>query len=118
MAISSGFLDGTNEIFKSSIVLLSDFVSEVLLPQAASAATANKATPAVTRPRVSPFFMKTLAREGDRRRSQRAVLLHLGVRFRGDVRRRGGVACPGPLRAGQEARALHHLHGRDRRGGA
>src|SRR5574340_945847 len=58
MAISSGFLDGTNEIFKSSIVLLSDFVSEVLLPQAASAATANKAIPAVTKPRVSPFFMK------------------------------------------------------------
>ena len=57
------------------------------------------------------------AGQGDRRRGERPVLLDLGVRLRGDVRRGRRLAGPGPVRAGEEARALHHLHGRDRRGG-
>jgi hypothetical protein len=36
VVISSGFLDGTNEIFKFEMVLLSDFDAELLFPQAAS----------------------------------------------------------------------------------
>ena len=57
-------------------------------------------------------------RQGDRRRGERPVLLDLGIRLRRDVRRRGRLARAGPVRAGEEARALHHLHGRDRRGRA
>ena len=56
------------------------------------------------------------ARQGHRRRGQRAVLFDLGLGLRRDVRRRRRLARARPLRAGQEARALHHLHGRDRRG--
>ena len=44
------------------------------------------------------------------------VLLDLRVGLRRDVRRRRRLPGPRPVRAGQEARALHHLHGRDRRG--
>ena len=51
-------------------------------------------------------------------RSQRSLLQHLGLRFRGDVRRRRCKPRPRPLRTGQEERALHHLHRRNRcRGG-
>ena len=38
-----------------------------------------------------------------------------GLGLRGDVRRGRRLARARSLRAGQEARALHHLHGRDRR---
>ena len=51
----------------------------------------------------------------DRRRGQRAVLLDLGLGLRRDVRGRGRLARARPVRAGQEERALHHLHRRDRR---
>ena len=51
-----------------------------------------------------------------RRRSERAVLLDQRLRLRRDVRRRRRVARARPVRAGQEERALHHLHRRDRRG--
>ena len=43
MVISSGFLDGINEIFKFEMVLLSDFDAELLFPQAASNDTAISA---------------------------------------------------------------------------
>ena len=55
------------------------------------------------------------ARPRHRRRGQRAVLLDLGLRLRRDVRRRRRLARARPVRAGQEERALHHLHRRDRR---
>ena len=51
-----------------------------------------------------------------RRRGQRAVLHHFGLRLRRDVRRRRRLARARHVRAGQEERALHHLHRRDRRG--
>ena len=50
-----------------------------------------------------------------RRRSQRAVLLDQRLGLRRDVRRRRRVARARPVRAGQEERALHRLHRRDRR---
>ena len=56
------------------------------------------------------------AGQGHRGRGQRAVLLDLRLGLRRDVRGGGRLARARPLRAGQEARALHHLHGRDRRG--
>ena len=43
---------------------------------------------------------------------------HLGLGLRRDVRRRRRLARARPVRAGQEERALHHLHRRDRRGRA
>ena len=55
------------------------------------------------------------ARARHRRRGRRAVLQHLGLGLRRDVRRRRREPRARPLRAGQEARALHHLHRRDRR---
>ena len=45
-----------------------------------------------------------------RGRSQRAVLLHLRFGFRGDVRGRGREPRARSVRAGQEERAVHHLH--------
>ena len=57
-------------------------------------------------------------REGDSGRSRRAVLQHLGLGLRGDVRRRRRFARARPLSAGQGKLALHHLPGRDRRGRA
>ena len=45
-----------------------------------------------------------------RRRSQRAVLLHLRLGFRGNVRGRGRQPRARSVRAGQEERSLHHLH--------
>ena len=51
----------------------------------------------------------------DRRRSQRAVLLDLRLGLRRNVRRRRREPRPRPVRAGQEERALHHLHRRNRR---
>ena len=56
------------------------------------------------------------ARPRRRRRGGRAVLLHLRLRLRGDVRRRRRQPRARHVRAGQEERALHHLHRRDRRG--
>ena len=47
----------------------------------------------------------------------RAVLLHLRLGLRGDVRGRGRQPGARHVRTGQEERALHHLHRRDRRGG-
>ena len=55
---------------------------------------------------------------GDRRRSQRAVLLHLRFGLRRNVRRRGREPRARSVRAGQKERALHHLHRRNRRGRA
>ena len=49
-----------------------------------------------------------------RRRGQCAVLHHFGLRLRRDVRRRRRLARARHVRAGQEERALHHLHRRDR----
>ena len=64
----------------------------------------------------SPGHRQDAPGQGHRRRGERAVLLDLRLGLRRDVRGRGRLARPRPLRAGQEARALHHLHGRDRRG--
>ncbi len=55
------------------------------------------------------------ARARHRRRGGRAVLLHLGLGLRRDVRRRRRQPRARPVRAGQEERPLHHLHRRDRR---
>ena len=63
-----------------------------------------------------PGTGKTLTRPRRRRRGQRAVLHHLGLRLRRDVRRRRREPRARHVRAGQEERALHHLHRRDRRG--
>ena len=56
------------------------------------------------------------ARARGRRRGGRAVLLDLRLRLRRDVRRRRRLPRPRPLRAGEAGLAVHHLHGRDRRG--
>ena len=56
------------------------------------------------------------ARQSGGRRSGPSVLLDVGLGFRRDVRRRRCLAGARPVRAGQGARALHHLHRRDRRG--
>ena len=53
---------------------------------------------------------------GRGRRGRRAVLLHLRLRLRGDVRRRGRQPGARPVRAGQGQRPGDHLHRRDRRG--
>ena len=50
------------------------------------------------------------ARQGDRRRSQGAVLLDLRLGLRRDVRRRRRGPRSRHVRKRQEARALHHLH--------
>ena len=63
-----------------------------------------------------PGTGKTLLAKRHRRRSGRAVLLDLRLGLRRDVRRRRRLARARPLRAGQEERAVHHLHRRDRRG--
>ena len=55
------------------------------------------------------------ARARHRRRGQRAVLHHLGLRLRRDVRRRRRIPRARHVRSGEEERALHHLHRRDRR---
>ena len=55
------------------------------------------------------------ARARHRRRGGRAVLLHLRLGLRRDVRGRRRQPRARPLRAGQEERPLHHLHRRDRR---
>src|SRR5450432_1447637 len=51
-----------------------------------------------------------------RGRSQRSLLHDLGFGLRRDVRRRRRLPCQGYVRTGQEERALHHLHRRNRRG--
>ena len=63
-----------------------------------------------------PGTGKTLHRPRHRRRGQRAVLHHLRLGLRRDVRRRRRQPRARHVRAGQEERALHHLHRRDRRG--
>ena len=63
-----------------------------------------------------PGTGKTLARARDRRRGQCAVLHDLRLGLRRDVRRRRRQPRARHVRAGQEERALHHLHRRDRRG--
>ena len=50
------------------------------------------------------------------RRGGRALLQHLGLRVRRDVRRRRRQPRARPVRAGQAAGAEHHLRRRDRRG--
>ncbi len=55
------------------------------------------------------------ARTRRRGRGGRPVLLDLRLGLRRDVRRRGRVSRPRPVRAGEAELALHHLHGRDRR---
>ena len=50
------------------------------------------------------------ARESHRRRGQGAVLQHLRLRLRGDVRRRRRGARARHVRSGQEARAVHRVH--------
>ena len=57
-----------------------------------------------------------LARPRHRRRGERAVLHHFRLRLRRDVRRRRREPRARHVRAGEEERALHHLHRRDRRG--
>ena len=54
---------------------------------------------------------------GHRRRGERALLLDLGFRLRGDVRRRRRLALCGTCSSREEERPLHHLHRRDRRSG-
>ncbi len=51
-----------------------------------------------------------LAGPRDRRRGRGAVLLDQRLGLRRDVRRRRRLAGARPLRAGQEERAVHHLH--------
>ena len=63
-----------------------------------------------------PGHRQDAARHGDRRRSQGAVLLDLRFGLRRDVRRRRRQPRARHVRAGQEARAVHHLHRRNRRG--
>ena len=64
----------------------------------------------------SPGTGKTLLARAIAGEAKRAVLHDLGFGLRRDDRRRRRLARARPLRAGQEARALHHLHRRDRRG--
>ncbi len=64
----------------------------------------------------SPGHRQDPAGQGHRRRGQGAVLLDLGFRLRRDVRRRRRGARARHVRERQEARAVHHLHRRDRRG--
>jgi cell division protease FtsH len=54
------------------------------------------------------------ARQGDRRRGEGAVLLHLRFRLRRDVRRCRRLARARHVRPGEEAVTVHHLHRRDR----
>src|SRR3989442_296161 len=54
------------------------------------------------------------ARQSGRRRGGPAVLLDVGLRLRRDVRRRRCLARARPVRARESARALHHLHRRNR----
>ena len=63
-----------------------------------------------------PRHRQDAARARDRRRSQSAVLLDLRLRLRRDVRRRRRGARARHVRAGEEARAVHRVHRRDRRG--
>ena len=60
-------------------------------------------------------YRQDAARAGNRRRGRRAVLLHLGLGLRRDVRRRRRLPGARPLRAGEAGEPVHHLHRRDRR---
>ena len=64
----------------------------------------------------SPGHRQDAARQGDRRRGEGAVLLDLGLRLRRDVRRRRRRARARHVRAGEEERAVHRVHRRNRRG--
>ncbi len=61
-----------------------------------------------------PGHGQDAAGQGRGRRGRPPVLLDVGLRLRRDVRRRRRQPRAGPLRAGQVARALYHLHRRDR----
>ena len=62
-----------------------------------------------------PGTGKTLLAQRRRRRGRPSVLLDVGLRLRRDVRRRRREPRARSVRAGQGARAVHHLHRRDRR---
>ena len=64
----------------------------------------------------APGHRQDPARQGRGRRGGAALLLDVGLRLRGNVRRGGRLAGPRPVRAGEGSRALHHLHRRNRRG--
>ncbi len=65
----------------------------------------------------APGTGKDPPRQGDRRRSQGALLLDQWIGLRRDVRRRGRGARSRHVREGQSQLAMHHLHRRDRRRG-
>ena len=70
------------------------------------------------RPAVRPAgHRQDAAGPGGGRRGRRALLLHLRVGFRRDVRRRRRAPGPRPVRAGQGGRARHRVRRRDRRRG-
>ena len=66
----------------------------------------------------SPGTGKNPVGPGHRGRGRSALLFHLRFGFCGDVRGRGRQPVCATCSPGQEERALHHLHRRDRRGGA
>ncbi len=63
----------------------------------------------------APRNRQDAAGQGGRRRGRRAVLQHLRLGLRRDVRRRGRLARARHVRAGPQERALPDLHRRDRR---
>ncbi len=65
----------------------------------------------------SPGTGKTLLARAVAGEAGRPVLLDVGIRFRRDVRGRRREPRARSVRAGEGARAVHHLHRRDRRGG-
>ena len=64
----------------------------------------------------SPGTGKTLLARAIAGEARRAVLHHLGLGLRRDVRRRRRQPRARHVRAGQEERAVHRVHRRDRRG--
>src|ERR1700681_3639847 len=63
-----------------------------------------------------PRHRQDADRARGRGRGQRSLLHDLGFGLRRDVRRRRRLPSQGYVRTGQEERALHHLHRRNRRG--
>ena len=95
---------------KEEVAELVEFLRDpVQVPEAGRAHSARRADGRQSRHR------QDAAREGDRGRGEGAVLLDLRLRLRRDVRRRGRRARARHVRAGEEARALHRVHRRDRR---
>ena len=96
---------------KEEVAELVDFLRDpVQVPEARRPHSARRADGRHARHR------QDAARESDRRRGQGAVLLDLRLRLRRDVRRRRRRARARHVRAGEEARAVHRVHRRDRRG--